>query len=171
MQPLHRKLPRLEREHYRGIGAVHWTFSMEGRATGWLTPKFHQHFREILTHTTARYVSVAPVYCLMPDHVHVLLWGYRDDSDSDLAARFLRKHTAPEILPARYQKQAYDHVLREDEVDRQAFENVCYYVLENPVRAKLCVAAKDYAFELRVHEDGYWDVFWRILQRLTAAAT
>src|ERR1700749_365017 len=104
MQPRKRNLPRLDRGSYRGMGAVHWTFTLEGRATGWLDEKFHLHFREMLAHTAVRYGCVAPVYCLMPDHVHVLLWGYREDSDSYLAAQFLRKYTEREMAPARYQK-------------------------------------------------------------------
>ena len=108
--------------------------ALEDRATGWLDEKFHRHFREILTHTAARYALVAPVYCLMPDHIHVLFWGRCDDSDAYLAARFLRKHTARELAPAHYQKQAYDHVLSENQLNRDAFEAICFYILENPVR-------------------------------------
>jgi hypothetical protein len=113
MKPRHRNLPRLERDYYRGIGAVHWIYSVEKRATGWLTDRFHHHFREILTHATVRYGSVAPVYYLMPDHIHIMLWGYREDSDTYLATRFIRKHTGTQLAPALYQKQAYDHVLQE----------------------------------------------------------
>jgi len=154
--------------------------ALEDRATGWLDEKFHRHFREILTHTAARYALVAPVYCLMPDHIHVLFWGRCDDSDAYLAARFLRKHTARELAPAHYQKQAYDHVLSENQLNRDAFEAICFYILENPVRAKLCGSAKDYSFsgsiipgypDLDCHEEGYCELFWKILHRLTAAAT
>jgi len=116
----------------------------------------------------------------MPDHLHVMLWGFREDADLYLAARFLRKNTAKALLPARYQKQAYDHVLHEKESERGAFEAVCFYITENPVRAKLCRDAKEYAFsggvvpgypDLRIHEEGYWELFWKIVHRLTAAAT
>ena len=172
-----RKLPRLDRNEYRGLGPTHWIFSVEGRKTGWLTREFHQHFREIVVHAGIRYACVAPVYCLMPDHVHVLLWGYADHSDARLAATFLRRHTAKALLPARYQKQAYDHVLNEHERNRDAFEAVCNYVLENPVRANLCSAAVEYPFsgsvipgypDLRVHEQDFWDLFWRIVHGLAA---
>jgi REP element-mobilizing transposase RayT len=175
MKPLRRKLPRLERGYYLGVGAVHWIFSMEGRATGWLSEAFHLHFREMVSHTTVRYALVAPVYCLMPDHIHIMLWGYRDDSDAYLAASFLRKYTRREILPARYQKQAYDHVLIENELNRDSFEGVCHYILENPVRAKICELAREYPFsgslipgypDLRIHEEGYWELFWKLVNRL-----
>jgi REP element-mobilizing transposase RayT len=176
----HRNLPRLEPESYRGLAAVHWTFSIENRAVGWLNAEFHGHFREVLTHTGIRYGCAIPAYCLMPDPLHVMLWGFREDANLYLAARFLRKNTACALLPARYQKQAYDHVLSEKESERGAFEAVCFYIVENPVRAKLCGSSKEYAFsgsiipgypDLRIHEEGYWELFWKICHRLTTAAT
>jgi len=173
-------LPRLEPEAYLGLVAVHWTFSIEDRATGWLHPSFHAHFREVLIHMGARYSCITPVYSLMPDHIHVLLRGVRVEADLHLAARFLRQHTAKALLPAQYQKQAYDHVLREKEYQRGAFEKICFYIAENPVRAGLCLTANQYAFsgcvipgypDLQIHAAEYWNLFWKIHHRLTAAAT
>jgi putative transposase len=116
----------------------------------------------------------------MPDHLHFMLLGFREEADLYLAMRFLRKHTAKALLPASYQKQAYDHVLTEKEFERESFEAICHYVAENPVRAKLCQSLIEYPFsggvipgypDLRIHALGYWDLFWRISHRLTAAAT
>jgi len=172
----HRRLPRLEAESYRGQIAVHWTSCMQGRAQGWLTPLFHSRFREVLVHASTRYSFVVPAYCLMPDHHHVLFLGLRDDSALYLAMRFLRKHTAKALLPARYQEQAYDHVLREDEAARAAFEEACWYITQNPVRARLCLQADEYQFsgsvvpgfpDLNIHDSNYWSLFWRICERLT----
>jgi len=111
----------------------------------------------------------------MPDHYHVLLLGLRDDADLYLAMRFLRKHTSKALLPARYQEQAYDHVLREDEAARGAFEQACWYITENPVRAELCRRADEYAFsgcvapgfpDLNIHDTDFWGFFWKICERL-----
>src|SRR5260221_14386164 len=117
MSPVPRNLRGLELELYKGRAAVHWTFAIENRTVGWLNAEFHSHFREVLVHMGVRYGCAVPVYCLMPDHLHVLLWGFRDNADFYLAARFLRKHTAKALLPARYQKQAYDHLLSEKELE------------------------------------------------------
>ncbi len=166
------RLPRLRDEFYRGLAAVHWTFGIEDRATGWLSETFHSRFREILTHACARYDCACPVYCLMPDHMHVLLIGTQNDTDARLATIFLRKHLTPSLVPARFQKQAYDHVLREEERKRDAFARTCHYILENPVRAGLCPSSAEYRFsgamiagypDLRVHEENFWELFWRIL--------
>jgi REP element-mobilizing transposase RayT len=180
MKPVYRNLPRLELGAYRGMAAVHWTFCIQGRSVGWLNAEFHNHFREVLTHTGIRYGCVAPIYCLMPDHLHLMLWGFREDADLRLAARFLRKNTAKALFPARYQKQAYDHALNEKESERGAFEAVCFYIAENPVRAKLCQHSSEYPFsggvipgypDLQIHKEEYWGLFWKIVHRLTAAAT
>ena len=180
MSKVLRKLPKLQLEYYKGVAAAHWIFSVENRAAGWLDEAFHARFREVMTHMGLRYGCAVPAYCLMPDHLHVMMWGYAEDADLYLAATFLRKHTVHALRPARYQKQAYDHVLNEKEMERGAFEAICFYILENPVRAKLCELSKDYPYsgslapgypDLRVHEEGYWELYWKIIHRLTAAAT
>ena len=66
-------LRRLSPEHYRGQAYVHWSMTMDDRKTGWLIPIFYYKFREILTHTVFRYALCCPIYCCMPDHIH-LLW-------------------------------------------------------------------------------------------------
>jgi hypothetical protein len=68
----------------------------------------------------------------MPDHLHVMLWGFRQDANLYLAAKFLRKNTARALLPAFYQKQAYDHVLNEKESESGAFETICFILWKIP---------------------------------------
>jgi putative transposase len=99
----------------------------------------------------------------------------RDDADLYLANRFIRKHTAKALLPERYQEQAYDHVLGANEVERGPFEAACWYIVENPVRAKLCMHVRQYQFsgcvvpgypDLNIHEPGFWDLCWKLCQRV-----
>jgi hypothetical protein len=54
--PLNRvfSLPRLPREFYQADAAVFWTLTVFDRKTGWLTPQFHQRFRELMLHAAAR---------------------------------------------------------------------------------------------------------------------
>jgi len=172
MHPTSRNLPRLEQEAYRGLTAVHWTFGIEDRAKGWLNAGFYNHFREVLVHMNVRHGCVTPAYCLMPDHLHIMLWGIREEAHLYLAAKFLRKHTARKLRPALYQKQAYDHILRKKEYERGGFEAVCFYILQNPVRAELCKSAEEYAFsgcvipgypDLDIHAEKYWELFWKTL--------
>src|SRR5262245_58348317 len=85
-------LRRLPAEYYRGQASVHWSMTMEGRKTGWLTPTFYYKFREVLTHTLFRYGLCCPIYCCMLDHVHLLLIGVLDGSDQRNAIKFFRTH-------------------------------------------------------------------------------
>jgi REP element-mobilizing transposase RayT len=165
----HSHLPRLIDERYRGFAAVHWTMTIDHRARGWLDPPFHARFREILLHTCVRYDLLCPIYCLMPDHMHVLLRGISRQADQLLAVSFLRRYVNELLDPHRFQKQAHDNVLRHEDLEREAFRAVAFYIAENPVRAGLCKTAADHPFTgailpgfpaLDVHHPKYWDVFW-----------
>ncbi|MEZ6137535.1 MAG: hypothetical protein R3C53_21825 [Pirellulaceae bacterium] len=64
-------LRRLSREYYIGDAIVHWSVNIRDRRQGWLTAPFLYRFRELLTHTTFRYGLACPIFCLMPDHIHM----------------------------------------------------------------------------------------------------
>lgn len=133
----HGHLPRLAPEYYRGLVVVHWVMTVDDRRTGWLTPQFHTHCRETLLHTMVRYSLLSPAYCLTPDHAHFVWMGVNAAADLALAAEFFRRQTNPLLTPMSWQKECYDHVLREPERKRGAFGSICHYVLENPVRKGL----------------------------------
>ena len=166
-----RSLPRLSPEHYRGHAFVFWTHCIEDRRTGWLSPAFHKTFREILLHASARYTLACPVYCLMPDHVHLLWLGMDPNSEQKQATKFLRQHLTPNLAPVEWQRQPHDHVLDEKARERDAFQSTCHYIQENPVRQSLVTEWTDYAYtgcmlpgypELDIRTEDYWLRFWRI---------
>src|ERR1022692_2128410 len=105
--PLNRafSLPRLPREHYQADAVVFWTLTMFDKAKGWLTPAFHQRFRELMFHVAARGGLICPIYCLMPDHIHLIWMGLRLDSDQVNGMPFLRIYLEPELSPAKFQPQ------------------------------------------------------------------
>jgi REP element-mobilizing transposase RayT len=161
--------------YYRGLAFIHWTLTVEGRDTGWLTPTFHHLWRLTLLHACSRYQLACPVYVLMPDHAHLLGVGLHDDTDHRTAVEFLRKHLRHALAPADWQHQTHDHVLREHERDRGAFQTVAQYILDNPVRAGLVASSPDYHFvgccfpgypDLNLSQMDYWERFWRIYGRL-----
>ena len=139
-------LPRLEPQFYRGFAVVHWVMAVQDRRTGWLTPEFHYRCRETLLHTMVRYHLSSPAYCLMPDHAHFIWMGVHEGADQALAAEFFRRQTNSLLAPASWQKQAFDHVLREHERKRGAFGSVCHYVFENPGRKGLVAAWQEWKF-------------------------
>lgn len=170
----HDYLERLEPEFYRGQAYVHWSMTIEDRKTGWLIPIFYYKFREILAHTMFRYGICCPLYCCMPDHIHLLWIGILDDADQLHAARYFRKQLNPilETFGCRFQLQPYDHVLREEERERTAFEDVIEYIARNPERKQLVPRDqfREYPYsgclipgypELKPWQPDYWDRFWR----------
>ena len=126
----HSHLRRLPPEYYRGEAHVHWSMAMEDRKTGWLVPIFYYKFRELLTHAIFRYGLCCPIYCCMPDHIHLLLVGLFEGSDQRVAVKYLRKHLNSVLakLDAQLQLQPYDHVLRDEDLERSAFEDVAEYI-------------------------------------------
>jgi putative transposase len=77
-----RHLPRLAAAYYHGRACVHWTLTIDHRATGWLNSVFCSRWQLVLTHACARYRLCCPVFVLMPDHIHALLLGLSDLSVS-----------------------------------------------------------------------------------------
>jgi len=90
---------------------------------------------------------VVLAYCVMPDHVHLVVQGLTDRSE---LRRFVRLAKQRVEYVARTQFQVahlwqqgyYDHILR----SRHAVEDAVRYVLENPVRAGLAKRVGEYPF-------------------------
>jgi REP element-mobilizing transposase RayT len=175
-QEQHAYLCRLSPHAYRGTACVHWQMTIKDRKTGWLDESFHLQFREVLTHTAFRFGISCPVYCLMPDHLHCLWIGWRDDADQQSAIKYLRKQLNWLLCPADFelQKQPFDNVLREKDRERDAFQAVAWYVRANPVRRNLVASEKaigEYPYsgclvpgypELNLASEDYWERFWKI---------
>ena len=175
--PLNRafNLPRLPREYYQGDAVVFWTLTTFDKTKGWLTPSFHQRFRELMLHAAAREGLVCPIYCLMPDHLHLVWMGLRLDTDQINGMAFLRTYLEPELAPAKFQPQAQDEVLREEQRKRNAFAKVCFYIAANPVRDELVATAEAWLFigcvipgypKLNPLKEDYWPKFWRVFSKL-----
>jgi len=85
--------------------------------------------------------AVVFAWCIMPDHIHLLLQA---KSVLDLV-RLLKGRLTPEargLEPGRtlWQRSFYDHALRKEE----ALEDVARYIWENPVRAGIAEHASAY---------------------------
>lgn len=115
----------------------------------------------------------------MPDHIHLILLGISDRSDQVPAVSFIRRHLTLHIAPAQWQSQAHDHVLTDEERQRNTFPRVAAYILENPVRKNLVQCPDDYPFrgcclpgypEFDLKMPEYWERFWRCYNYLIAQA-
>ncbi len=83
-------------------------------------------------------------YCLMPDHVHLLIEGSSETSDFRHLMKSAKQSSSQRFAASfkrpLWQEGFYDRVLREDDDPK----NVARYVIENPVRAGLVCSALDY---------------------------
>lgn len=164
-------LPRLKREFYQADAAIFWTMPVSHRRQGWLSDNFHAAFREIMLHAAAREGLLCPAYCLMPDHLHLVWMGLRRDTDQRNGIKFLRAQLGPFLKPARFQHQAYDHVLTAGERQRHAFSVACTdYVLLNPFKAGLVASPEVWPFlgavipgypRVSPFEPDFWQWFWK----------
>ncbi len=169
-------LRRFPRGHYQADAMVHWTLTVLERRQGWLSSVFLFRFRELLTHSMFRFGLACPMFCLMPDHLHMIWMGLCNGSDQLNAMKHFRTHCNHSLQRIGYelQDQAYDHVLTEDERREAEFRNVCEYIARNPERAGLVERDRfaSYGFtgclvpgypSLRPFDPDYWDQFDKII--------
>ena len=167
-------LSRLDPGFYRAQAYVHWTITIQDRKTGWLKPNFYYKFRELLTHVTFRYCITCPIFCLMPDHIHLFWIGIDDDSDQLVAMKYFRKQLKIPLTRIGFdlQHQPYDHVLRDEERLEESFGSLVEYIARNPERKQLVPVDgyRDYPYtgclvpgypELTLWQSDYWTRFWR----------
>jgi putative transposase len=94
----------------------------------------------------ARFEFEVFAYCLMPDHVHLLVHGRSDRSDLHCFMK-RAKQSSGQIHAARarqplWQDSYYDRVVRPEE----NLTGIARYIIENPVRAGLVMSPLDYPF-------------------------
>ena len=85
-------------------------------------------------------------YCVMPDHLHALIEGTREDSNLRPFAKLARQRTAiavKKIVGAKvWQDGYYEKTLRNED----AILDVVAYILQNPVRRGLVAHPLEYKF-------------------------
>jgi REP element-mobilizing transposase RayT len=84
-------------------------------------------------------------YCLMPDHLHVLLSPARSDKPLARWLDVFKSYTTHEFMrlghkPPLWQASAHDHVCRKAETA----ETILTYIVENPLRAGLAARWQDW---------------------------
>ena len=160
--------PRAKSFHYLGFYRYLITVGTQDRRR-WFAVV--QHASEISAQISPFFAAAAfdvLVYCVMPDHVHLLLEGTAPDADlRDAVARWKQKTAygwERRFGGRLWQPGFHDRVLREADHTR----GVVGYVLQNPVRAGLVSQARDYPWtgssKYSIHElaehAGHWHRPW-----------
>ena len=138
--------PRLKAFDYVGVHRYFLTICVLNRAAVFtanerVEPMLRQFLR---TCNDRLFAGIA--YCFMPDHLHALVEGTRDDSDFKEFVRIFKQRSSyrwkRQMGTELWQRGFNDRVLRADE----DMVTVARYLLNNPVRAGLVQSAHDYPF-------------------------
>jgi len=92
--------------------------------------------------------AVIYCYCLMPDHLHVVLsLGKLFNKDLGELITYFKRFTSKAAkdvfgIDKLWQKNYHEHVVRK----REDLRSICEYVLNNPVRKGLAANKEDYPF-------------------------
>ena len=155
---------RLNDTNYIGRRAYFVTQCCDDRRKYFADSARCEWFLSRLRTLSAAHHFAIPAYCIMPDHVHLLVDGLLVTSD------FLRFMKALKIKTSRefavegktplWQKKYFDHILR----PKESMDWVAWYIWLNPVRAALARAPGLYpfagSFTTEIPNCSTWPDFW-----------
>ena len=135
--------------------AYHVLNRAAGRARIFRTPRDFGAFEEVLTQAKQRVPVRLLAWCVMPDHVHVLVTPLHDWSLERILHSW-KSFTANEVNRMLHRKgtfwqpESFDHLVRSNE----AFESFVAYIEANPVAAGLCSDPSAWQFSSARHRCG-----------------
>lgn len=137
---------RLSRDRYRGEVTVSFTACIVQFREPFSNPKVVSEFVAILAATGTKNSCTVPIYCFMPDHLHVILHGKNREADLWRAMSAFKQATGYWFSKASdgycWQKDFHDRIIR-DVAERAA---KIRYIANNPVRRGLVELWSDYPF-------------------------
>jgi putative transposase len=141
-----RKNIRLPSERYRGAGLFFITLCFLNRRRYGRNPKVARWLISELRKWSDACEFVVHAYCVMPDHVHFLAAGMRDESNLMKLVGAFKQETAIEFEDRAHRElwqfKYYDHILRLTD----SADGVAWYIWLNPVRKGLCRTPAEYPF-------------------------
>ena len=143
--PFQRKKIRLPASRYSGKQTYFVTLCCEDRRPVFTTESLGHWLVLELLKSAAQERFAIHAYCLMPDHIHLLVEGLKDSCDLIRFISFFKQQSGftyqKKFGRQLWQSRYYDHVLRRAE----AADAVAWYIWLNPVRKGLCSAPQDYS--------------------------
>ena len=101
--------------------------------------------RQLLRAAAEQRFSVI-AYCFMPDHLHLFIEGWSDDSDGKRFIDSFKQYSSCDYSQMGrgnlWQRYGFEHVLRDDD----STVEVVKYILRSPVRAGLAASVQEYPF-------------------------
>ena len=141
-----RRPQRLRDFDYKGKVAYSVTICAYHRLRAFEDTGFAREAQEKLLRTAERFGFALIAYCLMPDHVHLLPFGRREDSDLRAFVRSWNTQTGfawrQRHRGQLWQPGYYERIIRSD----ANLYLAARYIVMNPVRAGLVEIAAQYEF-------------------------
>jgi len=144
---------RLPRECYLGRVVVAITACIQDRTPLFTDAAAVRACVAGLSLAATHFECTVPIYCFMPEHLHLLLRGARVTADAWAAMASFKQRSGFWIAATRpgrrWQKDYWDHVVRRDD-DLRALVR---YIADNPVRRGLATAWDAYPFTGSIGHD------------------
>jgi putative transposase len=144
--PLPRKQTRLPAQYYVGPKSHFITICCDSRRHYLGNAATAEMVREYLLDCARRYGFVVRAYCLMPNHLHMLVQGTDVSANLTKFMRIFKSRTAFAFQRRDGRKlwemSYYDHILRESE----SAEDVAHYIWWNPVRGSFARLRLSFVF-------------------------
>ncbi len=135
---IHRKVARLPPENYLGRQTYFVTICCDHRAPYLAEKTTAQRVLSLLLECAANHSYLLHAYCLMPDHLHILVEGAHGRCDLLEFIRLFKQRAAFQFRQSQrhalWESSYYDHILRPPD----QIEDVACYIWWNPVRKRLC---------------------------------
>jgi putative transposase len=137
---------RLKPDNYRGEKIYFLTLCFYNRRRIGANPRAAAWLIECLREVAAKKAFLVHAYCVMPDHLHLLVQGAASESDLMAFVELFKQDTGyrfqTETGQQLWQFKYYDHIVRK----AQAANRIAGYIWMNPVRQGLCAAPQDFSF-------------------------
>ncbi len=139
-----RRLPSTAYTHENAIFSV--TTATRDRVRVFAKPAVAEGAVDVLRERSAFHLVRVLAFCVMPDHVHIMLSPSRTCDVPTFVGQFKnlaqRRGWTLGVRGAFWQQSFHDRVLRRDD----DVATVASYILDNPVRAGLVRCSREYAF-------------------------
>ena len=143
---IHRRVARLPPENYLGRLTYFVTICCDHRAPYLREETTAERVLSLLLECAASHSYRLHAYCLMPDHLHILVEGAHDRCDLLEFIRLFKQRTAFQFRKshrrALWEWSYYDHILR----PADQIEDVACYIWWNPVRKRLSARPQEFPY-------------------------
>ena len=144
--PANRRIARLDSANYMGHRTHFITICCDLRRPHLSNPFTATLVRDLLTVCASASPFLLHAYCLMPDHLHLLIEGAGANANALSFVRLFKSRTAFEFRKHSqlrlWEMSFYDRILR----SADAIEDVAIYIWSNPVRKGLCSRPEQFPF-------------------------